>query len=92
MSTQEQREWFEAWHIDYVGRRPMLDSPAGQWEDDKRAFAAWQASEAATIERCAKVARIESLADATDCVEDKAYNDAVRHCEKAILALLSKEG
>lgn len=55
MSTQEQRERFEAWFRQQHGWwETPLSLDTGEWE-------AWQAAESAAIERCAKTARGYSL-------------------------------
>lgn len=50
----DSRERFMDWHIDHVGRLPRLCTPKGLFEDDKKAWAAWQAAERQALERAAK--------------------------------------
>lgn len=57
MSTQEQRERFEAW----AGNPPVEFEDKHKDLDSFWCWQAWQAAEAAAIERCAKTARGYSL-------------------------------
>lgn len=43
IDTEKEREAFEAWHVEYCSRKPRLDALPGLCEDDKKAWAAWQA-------------------------------------------------
>ena len=80
MSTQEQRERFEEWASEQQG-----------YFSRQTAWAAWQAAEAAAIERCAKAAETVPL-------ESFASDSYIRQTAKnrtqivaAIRALLPKE-
>ncbi|VXB23499.1 hypothetical protein BURKHO8Y_110235 [Burkholderia sp. 8Y] len=43
LDLSAEREQFEAWHVEHVSRKPRLNAPSGLFEDDKKAWAAWQA-------------------------------------------------
>lgn len=64
------REQFEAWHIEHVGRKPMLDTPSGHWVDDKKAFSAWQASRRAALEEANWTLSERGLFGAAELVRD----------------------
>lgn len=49
------REKFEAWHSEYASRAPRLDALSSLFDDDKKAFAAWQASRKQMAEEAAAV-------------------------------------
>ncbi len=70
---------------------PLINGKPQLWLTAKEARQYGEQCRREALEEARKVCNSERLEDATDSVQDRAYQMAITHCADAIRALIDKE-